>query len=51
MDDTSLMTAADHAALSAESPVARALLGTPVGAEVTVTLPRGSRRYTVVRLD
>ena len=37
--------------ISAESPVARALLGTPVGAEVTVTLPRGSRRYTVVRLD
>ena len=37
--------------ISAESPVARALLGTAVGAEVTVTLPRGSRRYTVVRLD
>jgi transcription elongation factor GreA len=37
--------------ISAESPVARALLGTPVGAEVTVTLPRGSRRYTVIGLD
>ncbi len=37
--------------ISAESPVARALLGVAVGAEVTVTLPRGSRRYTVVGLD
>ena len=34
--------------ISAESPVARALLGTAVGATVTVTLPRGERRYTVL---
>ena len=37
--------------ISAESPVARALLGVAVGSEVTVTLPRGSRRYTVLGLD
>jgi transcription elongation factor GreA len=37
--------------ISAESPVARALLGVAVGANVTVTLPKGSRRYTVIGLD
>jgi transcription elongation factor GreA len=37
--------------ISVESPVARALLGTAVGAEAEVTLPRGSRRFTVVSVD
>jgi len=34
--------------LSAESPVAVALLGRAVGEEVSVALPRGERRLTVV---
>jgi transcription elongation factor GreA len=37
--------------ISVESPVARALLGTAVGAEAEVTLPRGSRRFTVLSVD
>ncbi|HEY1776322.1 MAG TPA: transcription elongation factor GreA [Solirubrobacteraceae bacterium] len=37
--------------ISVESPVARALLGTAVGAEAEVTLPRGSRRFTVISVD
>jgi transcription elongation factor GreA len=36
--------------LSAESPVARALLGSTPGSTVTVETPRGSRRYTVQEL-
>lgn len=37
--------------ISVESPVAKALLGLRVGQEVSITLPRGSRRLTVVSLD
>src|SRR5579871_5163237 len=37
--------------ISAESPVARALLGAAVGAQVTVALPRGERRFTVLAID
>jgi transcription elongation factor GreA len=36
--------------LSAESPVARALLNQPVGASVEVETPRGARRFTIERL-
>jgi transcription elongation factor GreA len=36
--------------LSAESPVAKALLDQPVGASVDVTTPRGSRRLRIERL-
>jgi transcription elongation factor GreA len=36
--------------LSAESPVARALLGSAAGAVVSVETPRGSKRYRVARL-
>jgi transcription elongation factor GreA len=36
--------------LSAESPIARALLGHPVGETVEVPTPKGSRRLTIVRL-
>ena len=36
--------------LSAESPVARALLGARPGDEVAVETPRGPRRYRVARL-
>jgi len=36
--------------LSAESPVARALLDQPVGAAVQVDTPRGTRRLTIVRV-
>jgi transcription elongation factor GreA len=45
-------TEADAAAgkLSAESPVAKALLDQPVGASVEVQTPRGSRRLTIERL-
>lgn len=45
-------TEADMAAgkLSAESPVAQALLGTKVGAVAKVTTPRGQRRLRVERL-
>jgi transcription elongation factor GreA len=34
--------------LSAESPVAVALLGRPTGEQISVSLPRGSRRLTIV---
>jgi transcription elongation factor GreA len=37
--------------ISVESPVARALIGTAVGAETEITLPRGTRRLTVVSVD
>ena len=37
--------------ISIESPVARALLGVTVGAEVAVVLPRGERRYTVLSVE
>ena len=45
-------TEADMAAgkLSAESPVAQALMGTRVGAVATVTTPRGQRRLRVQKL-
>jgi transcription elongation factor GreA len=45
-------TEADMAAgkLSAESPVAQALLGTAVGAVAVVKTPRGERRLKVVKL-
>jgi transcription elongation factor GreA len=45
-------TEADPAAgrLSAESPVGRALLGTPQGETVEVETPRGAKRYRVQRL-
>ena len=45
-------TEADMAAgkLSAESPVARALIGTKVGGVATVETPRGKRRLKVERL-
>ncbi len=36
--------------LSAESPVARALIDQPTGSTVEVTTPRGVRRLTVVRV-
>ena len=34
--------------LSVDSPVARALIGTRAGDEVSISLPRGDRTYTVV---
>jgi transcription elongation factor GreA len=34
--------------LSAESPVAVALLGRPAGDEISVSLPKGTRRLTIV---
>jgi len=37
--------------LSVDSPVARALIGSRAGDEVTITLPRGERSYTVVRVS
>jgi transcription elongation factor GreA len=37
--------------LSAESPLATALLGTAPGEQVTVTLPRGQRTVTVVSVS
>jgi len=45
-------TEADRAAgkLSAESPVARALLGQPAGQTVEVPTPRGARRLTIERI-
>jgi transcription elongation GreA/GreB family factor len=45
-------TEADLAAgrLSAESPVARALIGRAPGETVTVETPRGARTYRVERL-
>jgi len=45
-------TEADRAAgkLSAESPIARALLNHKVGDTVEVTTPKGTRRLTIVRL-
>jgi transcription elongation factor GreA len=45
-------TEADRAAgkLSAESPVARALMNQPAGAVVTVTTPRGTRRLKIERV-
>jgi transcription elongation factor GreA len=45
-------TEADRAAgkLSAESPVARALLDQPPGATVTVQTPRGARQLTIERV-
>ena len=36
--------------LSAESPVAKALLGHPAGATVEVPTPRGTRRLTIERI-
>jgi transcription elongation factor GreA len=36
--------------LSVDSPVARALIGGRAGDEVTITLPRGERHYTIVRV-
>src|SRR5664279_2505141 len=45
-------TEADRAAgkLSAESPIARALMDHKVGETVEVTTPKGTRRLTIVRL-
>lgn len=45
-------TEADRAAgkLSAESPIARALMNHKVGDTVEVTTPKGTRRLTIVRL-
>jgi transcription elongation factor GreA len=45
-------TEADRAQgkLSAESPIAKALLDHPVGETVEVPTPKGSRRLTIVRL-
>jgi len=40
----------DAGRLSAESPVARALLDQPPGATVEVATPRGARRLTVLRI-
>jgi transcription elongation factor GreA len=34
--------------ISIESPVARGLLGLSVGEDAQITLPRGTRRYTVI---
>ena len=34
--------------ISIESPVARGLLGLAVGEHAQITLPRGTRRYTVI---
>jgi transcription elongation factor GreA len=36
--------------LSAESPIGRALMDTPVGSTVEVETPKGSRSFTVVKL-
>jgi transcription elongation factor GreA len=36
--------------LSAESPIGRALMNTPVGATVKVETPRGTRAFTVIKL-
>lgn len=46
------VTEADRAGgrLSAESPVARALIGQPSGATVEVPTPRGSRRLRIERI-
>ena len=46
------VTEADRAAgkLSAESPVARALLGQPAGATVSVQTPKGTRRLKIERV-
>ncbi|HEX3977144.1 MAG TPA: transcription elongation factor GreA [Solirubrobacteraceae bacterium] len=46
------VTEADRAAgkLSAESPVARALLNQPAGAVVSVETPKGTRRLKIVRV-
>jgi transcription elongation factor GreA len=41
---------ASHGRLSAESPVAKALLGQPVGALVEVKTPRGSRQLRIQRV-
>ena len=41
---------ASQGRLSAESPVAKALLGQPVGALIEVKTPRGSRRLRIERL-
>lgn len=45
-------TEADLAAgrLSAESPIGRALMNTPVGAKVEVETPRGSKAFKVLKL-
>jgi len=37
--------------ISIESPVARALLGLAPGAQVTVSLPRGTRNYEVLSVE
>ena len=37
--------------LSIDSPVARALIGRRAGDAVTITLPRGERAYTVLRVS
>jgi transcription elongation GreA/GreB family factor len=37
--------------ISVESPVARALMGMAAGGEAEITLPRGSRRLTVVSVE
>jgi transcription elongation factor GreA len=37
--------------ISIESPVARALLGLAPGAEATVSLPRGTRTYALLRVE
>jgi transcription elongation factor GreA len=46
-------TEADRAAgkLSAESPIAKALLDQPVGASVEVETPGGTRRFKIQRVD
>jgi transcription elongation factor GreA len=36
--------------LSAESPMAKALIGSRLGQEVAVQTPRGPRRYRIARL-
>jgi Transcription elongation factor len=34
-----------------DSPLARALLGKPLDAEVTVELPAGPQTYVIVKID
>jgi len=41
----------DAGQVSLASPIGRGLLGTKAGQEVTIALPRGERRYKVVRLE
>jgi transcription elongation GreA/GreB family factor len=40
----------EHGKLSAESPIARALIDQPQGAVVSVQAPRGERRFKILQI-